>query len=52
MVECQSRESNAAQCACKSKDCERRGLCCQCVASHRSRGNLPACLRDLVKKQD
>lgn len=50
-VECKNREANAAQCVCKSEDCERRGLCCQCVAAHRSRGSLPSCLRDLVKKE-
>ena len=52
MAECPSREANAAQCTCAAEDCERRGLCCQCVAAHRSSGNLPSCLRDLVKKAD
>ena len=52
MDKCPNRETNAAECICQAEDCERRGLCCACVAAHRSRGNLPSCLRDLVKKED
>ncbi len=52
MEECPNREANVAQCICPSEDCERRGLCCACVAAHRSNGNLPVCLRDLPKKED
>jgi hypothetical protein len=51
MVECPSREANRAQCTCKSEDCERRGLCCECVAYHRGKSGLPACLRNLAKKE-
>jgi hypothetical protein len=43
-MECR-KASNLANCACKSQDCARRGTCCECVAYHRSKGNLPACLR-------
>ena len=43
-IECR-KPSNLADCVCKSQDCARRGTCCECVAFHRSKGNLPACLR-------
>jgi len=39
------REQNKKGCTCPSKDCENKGLCCDCVAYHRSKGNLPNCLR-------
>ncbi|MFH0964051.1 MAG: DUF6485 family protein [Planctomycetota bacterium] len=38
------------RCACTSKDCPNRGRCCECVAAHREKGELPACLRDLVSE--
>ena len=44
-VECVSRTANLGNCACTNADCERRGVCCACVANHRTHGNLPACLR-------
>lgn len=36
-------------CPC-TKECPRHGRCCQCVAHHRSMGNLPKCLRDMESK--
>jgi hypothetical protein len=37
-----SIESNAKKCNC-SYPCERKGLCCKCVAYHRGSIELPAC---------
>ena len=50
MDECSKREENLAQCPCPSDDCERKGRCCECVATHRAAGNLPVCLRDLASE--
>lgn len=47
-AKCPNIEINSVDCTCKSKDCPRRGFCCACVENHRSKGGLPACLRDLV----
>ncbi|MBN2336046.1 hypothetical protein JXL21_10850 [Candidatus Bathyarchaeota archaeon] len=44
-VDCMNKPVNLDHCVCTSTDCERKGLCCQCVANHRAHGNLPACLR-------
>ena len=33
------------ECICKNTDCENYRKCCACVASHREREYLPACLR-------
>ena len=43
--ECPAYEANLENCPCDSEDCERRGLCCQCVAHHRASGKRPACMR-------
>ncbi len=40
-MECK-HESNKTECAC-TYPCHRRGLCCECVAYHRSHGELPGC---------
>ena len=35
-------ESNKARCNC-TYPCERKGVCCECIAYHRASGELPAC---------
>ena len=35
-------ESNKASCNC-TYTCSRKGICCECIAYHRSSGELPAC---------
>jgi hypothetical protein len=43
--ECPKREVNLANCPCENMECERRGICCECVANHRAKGNRPACMK-------
>ncbi|MFH0861869.1 MAG: DUF6485 family protein [Candidatus Altiarchaeota archaeon] len=43
-MECR-RALNLKACNC-TYPCERRGLCCECVAYHRKRNELPACYFD------
>jgi hypothetical protein len=40
-MECKIKQ-NAQMCNC-SFSCEKKGKCCDCVAYHRKRGELPAC---------
>lgn len=35
-------EANQTECNC-TYPCERKGICCECVACHRRAGELPAC---------
>ena len=42
---CPNRETNLQTCACAVEDCPRRGMCCECIAAHRDKGDLPACVR-------
>ena len=32
-------------CQCTNDKCSHRNKCCACIANHKSKGNLPACLR-------
>lgn len=35
-------EANMARCNC-TYPCDRKGKCCECIAYHRSMGELPGC---------
>jgi len=41
---------NKIKCVCKNTECENHSKCCECVARHIERGNLPVCLRQLEEK--
>ena len=45
MENCPNLERNREDCPCSNEKCERRGLCCECIASHRKRGYAVACMR-------
>ncbi|MDO8885685.1 DUF6485 family protein [Candidatus Oleimmundimicrobium sp.] len=36
-------EENKKICNCTYEPCSRKGKCCECVAYHRDRGELPGC---------
>ncbi|HOO96402.1 MAG TPA: DUF6485 family protein [Caldisericia bacterium] len=40
-MECKSQD-NMVNCNC-TYDCPKKGVCCECIAYHRTRGELPAC---------
>ncbi|MEM3445656.1 MAG: DUF6485 family protein [Thermoplasmata archaeon] len=42
-MECRKVE-NARRCTCTYEPCSRKGICCECIAYHRSHGELPGCL--------
>ncbi|MDO5553661.1 MAG: DUF6485 family protein [Planctomycetia bacterium] len=43
-MECQ-KEKNLKNCTCTSS-CPKRGLCCECVAHHRAKRQIPGCFFD------
>lgn len=50
MKECNGKK-NLSQCNCSWEPCSRKGMCCECLAYHWSREELPACLfPDSVEK--
>ncbi len=48
-MECQ-KDKNLEFCNC-SYPCEKKGICCQCIAYHRSRNELPACYFDSLNEK-
>lgn len=53
MAECKLEE-NKANCGCTYSSCGKQGMCCQCLRSHWSSGQLPGCLfpADVEKTYD
>jgi len=43
-MECK-KEENMEFCNC-TYPCDKKGVCCECIAYHRGRGELPACYFD------
>ncbi len=41
-MECR-KEKNLTRCTCSYTSCERRGACCDCIAAHLSKKQLPGC---------
>lgn len=39
---CSNMAENLKCCTC-TYDCDKRGLCCACVAYHRAKGQIPGC---------
>ena len=42
-MECENRARNSTLCNCTYPGCPRHGVCCECIAYHRRRNELPAC---------
>lgn len=42
MKTCVNKDSNMSKCNC-TYSCEKKGICCECIAYHRNRKELPAC---------
>jgi hypothetical protein len=40
---CDNLGKNKKSCNCTYEPCSRKGKCCECLAFHRSAGELPAC---------
>lgn len=43
MANCPNQKKNLANCNCTYNPCSRKGICCECIAYHRSNNQLPAC---------
>jgi hypothetical protein len=41
-MECR-KEENLMSCNCSYEPCERKGICCECIAYHLRMRDLPAC---------
>lgn len=43
--DCPNKKENEKDCTCQETDCERHGVCCECIKHHREDGGKPACIR-------
>lgn len=52
-MEC-NKKNNLKNCNCSYPGCPRKGICCECLAYHRSKNQLPACYfpKDIEKEYD
>ncbi len=41
-MECK-KERNLEDCNCTYPGCDKKGICCECIAYHRKMNQLPAC---------
>lgn len=41
-MECKQKE-NLKNCPCTWPNCNRKGICCECLKYHQEKGELPAC---------
>lgn len=49
---CVNIKNNDQDCPCPSSDCERHGVCCECVSAHASKDSLPSCLKIKVQESE
>jgi len=54
MKECLNKKENLLNCNCTYEPCSRKGICCECIAYHRQKKQLPACFfpQDIEKTYD
>ncbi|HLV08791.1 MAG TPA: DUF6485 family protein [Halanaerobiales bacterium] len=43
-MDCSNLKINKENCSCTYTSCSRHGKCCECIAYHRKRDELPGCL--------
>lgn len=43
MKNCPNQKQNIENCNCTYDPCVRKGICCECIAYHRSSKEVPAC---------
>jgi len=43
--DCPNKEENKKDCPCTYEPCDRKGVCCECLAYHRERGEKPVCMK-------
>ena len=46
---CVNIETNEENCSCSAIDCERHGVCCECLRAHSDNDSLPGCLKTKIR---
>ena len=50
--DCVNYQINIQMCPCESEECERRGICCECVQAHYEAGKPNACMGGAERKPE
>ncbi len=50
--DCVNYELNLQMCPCTSENCERRGICCECLQAHYAKNSATACMRGKERNPD
>jgi hypothetical protein len=50
--QCPNYAINIQMCPCGAESCTRRGICCECIAAHRSGGSATACMRGKERPEE
>lgn len=45
-MECKKTENISKSCICTYSNCNRKGICCECISYHLKNRELPACCFD------
>ena len=48
-TKCVNKETNQENCPCTSLECERHGICCECLRANSDGDGLTACLRAKIQ---
>jgi hypothetical protein len=53
-IDCAIIDKNLDRCTCTYVACSRKGICCECIAHHRKKNEIPGCLfpEDAEKEYD
>ncbi len=49
-TDCVNIEINEESCTCTATDCDRHGVCCECLRAHTGADGLPGCLRSKIQE--
>ena len=54
MKSCSNKEINLKNCNCTYEPCSKKGICCECIAYHMKKDELPACYfsKDIERTYD
>ena len=50
--QCVNYAINLQMCPCTAEDCERRGICCECLQAHHSRDSRTSCMKGAERNPD
>lgn len=52
MAECLYKKRNTEKCSCIHSECERYGICCECIRFHMEKKQVPACIFKMKENND